>query len=311
MTDLLTATRDRLAREAAARDALIARATAALPAVPVTSAPQQYVTQAQQDARQDARGAIRAARLALVQRHRDNTAKRHGVAVAREATVRSAATLWLVWKNDSRQALTYGTRDLVRWVRSSEAKAALPYGEIAALPVPGENAKPTTSKPWRGLVNGTEVRVNTRGAYGKRGIRAAAEKVTQRDNRTPVYLLKPLPHVVVGVATHPAATAADYAALLLTIRAKPTLSTYRSLRGPVWPAADPQPATLPVWADKRYVQRTRPCGALQDNGVVAVYQPTAADKPKRSRSAAKPTRAAQDVQLHAAMGAADPAAAAG
>jgi hypothetical protein len=318
MTDLFTETRKTLAAQAAARDALAARvaarqASATLP-VPTSYAQcgprPKYITPAEQAARQDARAAIRAARLALVQRHRDNTAARHGAAHAATATVRSAQYLWLVWKNDSRQSLSYGLRDLVKWVRSSEVKAALPFGEIAALPVPGENAKPSTSKPWRGLVNGTEVRVNTRGAYGKRGIKAAAERVTQRDNHVPVPCIKPLPHVVVGVATHPAATHADYAALLHTIRQRPTLSTYRALRGPVWPAASPQPSSLPVWADKRYVARTQPVGALQDCGVVPVYADTAEPTRKRSRSAAKPTRAARDIALQAGSPA-DPVAAQG
>jgi hypothetical protein len=298
-----SAARQALAAQARMRDGLIAQHTAGLPAVPCTAGPVTYTTQAQQDARQDARGTIRAARLALVQRHRDYTAKRHGSAQAAVSTVRSTDYLWLVWQNESRQALSYGQRDLVKWVRSSEVKSSLPYGEVAALPVPGENAKPSTSKPWRGLVNGSEVRVNTRGAYGKRGIRAAAERVTQRDTRTPVYLLKPLPYIVVGCATHTAAdTLADYCDVLHTIRQQPTLSTYRALRGPVWPRVEVAASDRPVWSDSRWQARTQPVGPVQDCGVVPVYQDTRKQDTRKGSAAKQDTRAQRDTLRMQAMG---------
>jgi hypothetical protein len=295
--------RSTLAAQARMRAGLAARHAAGLPALPDTSGPVSYVTQAQQDTRQAARAGIRAARHALVQRHRVNTAARHGSANAATSTVRSTQYLWLVWRNESRKGLSYGLRDLVRWVRSSEVKASLPFGETAALPVPVGEPVPTTSKPWRGLVNGSEVRVNTRGAYGKRGIRAAAERVTQRDTRTPVYLLKPLPHVVVGCATHPAGTGpADYETVLHTIRQRPTLSTYRALRGPVWPAVEVAACDRPVWSDSRWQARTRPVGALQDCGVVPVYQDTRTQDTRKGSTVKPDTRAARDVLRQQDMG---------
>ena len=127
----------------------------------------------------------------------------------------------------TRSPLSAQARTLIKTVRDHEIRSVYAT-EVNALINPDADTvqAPTTSRPWKGLVNGTEVRVNVRGAYGKRGIKGAASRVSQRDNYTPTFILKPLP-LCVGVATHPDATASDYDTLLDIIRRAPMQATYR------------------------------------------------------------------------------------
>ena len=127
----------------------------------------------------------------------------------------------------TREHLTYDGRKLVRYVRSSEAKHALAVAGIALPenPVSVESQLPTSSRLPKGIIDGREVRVSKRGAYGRKGMRAPAERVSSRDNRVPEWALRRLD--TVGVATHPDASSADYDLLLREIRQYPKQASLR------------------------------------------------------------------------------------
>lgn len=250
--------------------------------VPNTSSAQPTVTAESYDAAQRTAQRSAESRARMSENRRARIAAQHG-ATQHSDTQRSAVTMdgyRVKWNHMCR--LTAAQRAVVAFARNSAKREKIGYSELSSLadPVSVEYQTPTTSKPWKGLVAAPEVRVNVRGAYGKRGIRGAASRVTQRDNRTPIELLKPLSHVVVGIATHPDATWSDYHELLMLCRADPSLCTVR-VKTPENPAGT----------------------------VVAVSEYTAK---RTQREAVKQDSAAQrDIRLQEMMGVANPAASQG
>lgn len=248
--------------------------------LPNTSAPQQYVTPEMMAQRETAAQRSADSRARMAENRRNRLAAQHGCSALSDPVTRTQPMDGYRVKWNRLCRLTAAQRAVVAFARNSAKREKIGYSELSSLadPVAVEHQTPTTSKTWRGLVAAPEVRVNVRGAYGKRGIRGAAARVTQRDNRTPIELLKPLPHVVVGVATHPAATADDYADLLLAIRRDPTLATVRVMT--------PE----------------NPAGTVV---AVADYQAQRAAK----RTEREATQADRDKRLQEMMGLADPTAA--
>jgi hypothetical protein len=263
------------------------------PNVPVTSRTAQYVTHEQSAAHEARNRRIGANVNSLVSRHRLNRRVRAIGLLGYWGEHHAAASLALLESMDNDRDYTVKlthtrrlnrmNRALIQAVRDMSVRETYAT-EVCALLNPADSSDPTpsTSRTWKGLVNGTEVRVNTRGAYGKRGIKGAASRVTQRDARIPVALLKPLPHVVVGVATHPDADASDYAALLLTIRATPSLATVR-----VYADAGDAIGTVVAVADYDAVRETR----------------------KQTQVDIKSARVISDRAMHARIGMANPVAA--
>ena len=123
--------------------------------------------------------------------------------------------------------LTHEERLTIKWYLDIITRESVTVEERAAL---NQHAAAITTDGKEGMAAIRETRVNTRGAYGKRGVKVQpGTKVSQRDNRLPTMLLKPL--VTVGVATHPQADVRDYSTLILAVRSKPTLSTVRVYHG--------------------------------------------------------------------------------
>jgi hypothetical protein len=188
----------------------------------------------------------------MAENRRARLAAQHGAVTQQDSAQRSTVTLdsyRVKWNHLVR--LTAAQRDVVRFIRNSDKRNTM-AAEIAAL----ENRSlwSTRLRPLasRGAVwsQPRKSRVNTAAPMASVESGAAA-RVTQRDNRCPVELLKPLSNVVVGIATHPDATDDDYAQLLQLCRANPQLSTVRVI------TADNTAGTLVAVSDYQTVKRER------------------------------------------------------
>ena len=176
----------------------------------------------------------------LRRRHTEALAQRAGVSQAAVDKQRSTQTVYLSWRNSvtRSQRLSYSQRDLLRFILNSEQRYRL-YSELAQLDAqaaPETVRVGTDRSDTYGMVTAREARVNTRGAYGKRGIKGTAAMVTQRDAHTPALALRPL-QLAVGHATIPAgwnAEAAQLDTLTEALRRDPSLCTVRVIPGAPW-----------------------------------------------------------------------------
>lgn len=255
----------------------------------------------------------RQARQALRLRHRAHTARRANVAQAVCDTRRSAQSVWLTWQNHRAHGtrLTYSQRDLVKYIANSERRYRL-WAELQALGNPAETVRVGTSRTDSyGTVQAREARVNTRGAYGIRGIKSPTQRVSTRDAHAPALALRPLP-MAVGHATIPAqwqSTHSERDALLLALRRDPTLCTVRVTHGAPW---------VIIGQSTERVSYAQPVQALPASHVVPVshYRTLAEQAREQAREAEQARRAsvtrhvqsvaerrlAQDMQAHAAAG---------
>jgi hypothetical protein len=194
--------------------------------IPVTSRPAVSYADGTLDAIDAANRRIVHGRTILTRRYRQSQQLAHGVTDATDVIL---PTRWyhLNALDNLNMRLTAAQRDVIRFIRNSEVRSSLASAGVSMPenPVAVEHQTPTSSRLPKGLINGTEARVNVRGAYGKRGIRGTMAQVSQRDNRLPSWLLKQVQ--TVGVATHPEADAADYDALLLYLRTHRKQATLR------------------------------------------------------------------------------------
>lgn len=228
MSDAFVTLRETLRKQAQQRDALAARYWQNHPAEADTSYSAPHASDGHSVAELEASSARAASgRTVLGRKYRARLASAHGVSEAATAVPQSVE--WYQWNAAVAREyrLTHEQRDLIRFIRNSDVRHELAQARVAlpADPVALEQQLPTTSRLPRGLVDGREVRVNTRGAYGKRGIRGTMAQVSQRDNRVPSWALRRLD--TVGVATHPDASPADYDYLLRTVRADRKASSLR------------------------------------------------------------------------------------
>jgi hypothetical protein len=127
--------------------------------------------------------------------------------------------------------LTESMRALVKLLRDAVKREGITYEERAELELEQDHPS-ITSRSWLPAIK--EHRASPRGASGlhdarMKRIRGYAEQVSMRDNRKPAETLAPLN--VVGVATHPEASAEDYAWLLRQVRETPAVATVRVMFG--------------------------------------------------------------------------------
>jgi len=187
--------------------------------------------------------------------------------------------------------MTPTLRHMCKLVRDAVQRETITWEERQEL---AQHVAHVTTDLREGLTQSREVRVNPRGASGllrqgasnhSKRIAGLAEKVTQRDAHIPDMLVKQTPMgLVVGVATHPAASSRDYWYLLNEIRMHPATATVRVIPNGVASYMSPVTrqeglngrGTIEAVSDYGYISRPRQNGSRRVVEVSAT--PTSDDR---------------------------------